>query len=450
MTISAAARDSLKQLAQLMIREEVEPVRYSLTKPFKHGRIPIPLKESAGAEALYIDGEELDAYVRTVRLLSKERELEHISAQDVDEELWGLVCEFFAKKREYRKEGARARAIGRFLDGLRKPWEDYSVISPVEHLTATIRRLDVIGVRLTTMSRQLASELGLFDSQITADSTDQLLGKAILVGSVRAGTARKAAEKGAQLIDNSLNALRVAVVGSILARTLDQQLLFCRGVILVVVSTVSGHPVFAEWHRPFEPISFEMRRNTAIPVARHLKPISDVICGTFPEPIQAQVQRAIHWIGTSVTRESYDDKIIDLCTALECLLTTVDDKMKGEVIALRSVLLPEALGEGFFDPFAIYELYEMRSKIVHGSKIGVCTRAHYERLLWETGVILTHYVQLVRNGRRVITRPSKAIEAIETPELLAKAVGWFERYPGNEARSIVRVTKERLASRTKR
>jgi hypothetical protein len=323
---------------------------------------------------------------------------------------------------------------------------DYAVIAPVEHLTVTTRTLDVLGVRLTRMSKRLAEEFGLVHSRIVRDRLDELLGKVVLIGSVRAGSPKRAAEKGAELLDNALNALRAALVGSIHARILDEQLLFRRGVILAVISMANMEPGLVQWHRPFEAIGFEMRRHTAVPMGRYLRSIQNVVCGKFPDPIRTQVLRALHWIGTSITRASYDDKVIDLCTALETLLTTRSDEKKGEKIAIRSVLLPSALGHGFFDPFVLYGLYELRSIVIHGSSLRVCTRAHYERLLGQTGVLLHEYVKLV-SKHRSITKPIRAIEAMETPELLTHAVQWFEGFSGNAAKQILKGARDIRANR---
>ncbi|MDO8614446.1 MAG: HEPN domain-containing protein [Dehalococcoidia bacterium] len=444
MSISAPSLDALRKLAHLMVRESVAPTKFSLRS--KSGRIPKELQEKARAGWLYIDGEELESYARAVYLLSRESQLEHLSAKDIDEELWKLACELFANRGEYRDEPTLAKAISRFLDGIWRPWQDYKVIAPVEHLTTTVRALDVVGVQVMKMNRRLAAEFGLVDSPVIRDRLDELLGRTVVISSVSAGTARRAGEKGAELLDDALNALRAALVGSIYARILDEQLLFQRGTVLVVISMAEKQPAFVEWHRPFAPMGFELRRHTALPVGRHLKLLHEVASRNSPEAIRTQVLRALHWIGTSITRSSYDDKVIDLCTALETVLTTKDDRRKGEAIAIRSILLPSALDDGFFDPFVLYGLYELRSEIVHGSRIRACTRAHYERLLWDTGVLLIHYVNLVKKYPS-ITRPAKAIEAMETPELLTQAVQWFDGHSGKMVKDIVKVARDLLAKR---
>ncbi len=57
--------------------------------------------------------------------------------------------------------------------------------------------------------------------------------------------------------------------------------------------------------------------------------------------------RALEWIGESIKRESLDDKIVDICTALETWLVIKSDQIKGEAIAMRMMLLQTQLDKVF-------------------------------------------------------------------------------------------------------
>jgi hypothetical protein len=50
----------------------------------------------------------------------------------------------------------------------------------------------------------------------------------------------------------------------------------------------------------------------------------------FPPNLKDLIERTLHWIGLSISEVDPDIKISFLCTALETLLTTKDDKRKGE------------------------------------------------------------------------------------------------------------------------
>ncbi|MBF8286368.1 MAG: hypothetical protein HW393_182, partial [Dehalococcoidia bacterium] len=95
------------------------------------------------------------------------------------------------------------------------------------------------------------------------------------------------------------------------------------------------------------------------------------------------------------------------------------------------------------------DLYELRSKVVHGSRVRECSVRHYERLLQDTLFLLNEYLQLV-TADGSITTPAKAIRAMEQAELLRLAIQWFAKFRGKSAREIVGVAREMLAAREAR
>jgi len=98
----------------------------------------------------------------------------------------------------------------------------------------------------------------------------------------------------------------------------------------------------------------------------------------LPKPLRNRLLRALEWMGDSVMRARVDDKIVDLCTALETLLATKQDRMKGEAITLRMMLLSDLLQELSYLPHQILEIYEKRSSIVHGSERDISTHDDYK------------------------------------------------------------------------
>ena len=93
--------------------------------------------------------------------------------------------------------------------------------------------------------------------------------------------------------------------------------------------------------------------------------------------IKTIVDRTIYWIGKAIEETEYDQKIIALCTAMEVLLTTRSDRRKGEAIAYRMILINLSLEKKFSNPFQILRIYELRSKIIHGSSLLTTTESEY-------------------------------------------------------------------------
>ncbi len=102
--------------------------------------------------------------------------------------------------------------------------------------------------------------------------------------------------------------------------------------------------------------------------------------GTVPPKVASALLRALEWIGSSITRESYDDKVVDLCTALECMLGLKSDGRKGEAIALRYILLSGLRGGLYIMPHMILPAYQTRSQVIHGSHRRVATPIQYTAL----------------------------------------------------------------------
>ena len=102
--------------------------------------------------------------------------------------------------------------------------------------------------------------------------------------------------------------------------------------------------------------------------------------GTVPPSLASALRRALEWIGTSVTRETLDDKIVDLCTALECILSSETEGNKGVRLAFRYVVLCAVRGGLCPYPGTVLSVYERRSEIVHGASRGVATEVDYSTI----------------------------------------------------------------------
>jgi hypothetical protein len=447
MPISQAAWDSLKELARAMVQQpesSANLVDVDLTGGFKQGALPGPVQRVAGdGETLVITGEEFRLYDQVLLRLSAEKDMEHLTVRDIDTELWGLVCELFVRREEYRNDTARLQAIRRFLARLQKPWQEYEVIAAIHDLDLRVRVLDIVGVRLCTLSRQAAADWGLGGSPRLNDFAQDLVGRTTAFTVVKAGSPGRAVERARIEIDDALNTLRFALAGSILANIPDAAMLFRRGEASAVKARSSGRIELINWRRGFKPMGFEVHRRTADSVRRYLEPINALVEGQTPGKLRSRLLRALHWIGTSITRESHDDKIIDLCTALETLLTSRSDERKAEAVALRSILLAATLGQAFSDPFPVYQLYERRSEIVHGSALRVCGQKDYAHLLWIATTIATQFAELAGRNSSITTH-AKLIAAIERPDLLSQVIAWLEPYPDPVPRSVAKFAHERL------
>ena len=145
----------------------------------------------------------------------------------------------------------------------------------------------------------------------------------------------------------------------------------------------------------------------------------------------------------SITRESYDHKIVDLCTALEAVLTTKSDGRKGEAIAFRTMLLSIAIDEPFPYPRDAYRLYDLRSQVVHGAALGACGENDYLQLrLIAQKAALNAITFIGIQGE--INQPSQLIKLLESRERMEKAIAWLEGCQDAITRKVTKYAKSRL------
>lgn len=197
------------------------------------------------------------------------------------------------------------------------------------------------------------------------------------------------------------------------------------------------------WDRGYTPIDLKIDGPllaSTSEMAIKLQPLFDKAA---PVRLRERLLRALEWIGTSVTREHYDDKVVDLCTALECLLTGKDDPKKGEAISLRMMLLARELELGFVHPGIPYGLYGLRPEVVHGSAIGACGRSDYATLRHVALDVLLRLLELSQS-KSSMTRISQVIKVIENEPNLVWTINWLKKQGDPISKTPATYAPERL------
>lgn len=408
--ISNETRSALTSFAAEMARAPDEKPAYRGS--FRVGAVPDHLRTDE-IEQLYLDGRDYWLFRDVLHRLAEERTLEHLTDRDIDPELWNFTCELYLLRRDYRDDNARRRLLSEFLRTLERPWVDFEAIFSLSDLVVA-DPFDLGGVRFRTMTIDEARAWGLAGRPSLNRIAEEFDGAVVAVTRVRAGSLNKASERAREKVDGALNLLRVGLAGGIGARVWDEQMLFRRKGVWVVKNSADGDWLTSSEYG-FRPFGFELTPQTARHLVNYLEPLDRSLVEMTSGDIRHRVIRAIHKIGTSTTREDYDDKVNDLCTALEAILATRAEKRKAEAIAVRSMLLPAALGSSFVDPVVAYDLYvEKRSPVVHGSEHHICTERDYIWLRQLAIDMLRRYVDLA--GRGKIVKHSKLLQEIDGAE----------------------------------
>ena len=162
----------------------------------------------------------------------------------------------------------------------------------------------------------------------------------------------------------------------------------------------------------------------------------------LPENIRERVLRSMYWIAHSVTHETDDHKVVDLCTALEILLLPEGQRVtrKGTVIALRYNLLG-----GDLNPPAVKWMYDRRNDVIHGNRLPVVGPQD----TWHLRLVCYAVVQLIvcaSAGLPDELTLEDVIGTVETEERLTTFVERAEKgiYRGSLLSDLVKEARTKL------
>jgi hypothetical protein len=184
-------------------------------------------------------------------------------------------------------------------------------------------------------------------------------------------------------------------------------------------------------------------------INRFITKISDVFeNGTLPEKLQNRFRRSLIWIGQSIDDEDYDIKIIKLCTALESILVTKDDRKKGEALAYRMMLLYAIKEHDYFHLNKILDIYELRSKIIHDGEKGLISDKQYRMMVRQVIETIVYTIQIVREQK--IKNIGCLIYFLESSEYMDKVYKWLVEQDDKFSMNIKKAIDEKKTPQKQR
>ena len=414
-------------------------------------QIPVPntaINEDAPCR-LFFDKKEALLFSRALRSLEADTAVEHLPREDLDRELLNLVRDVREIKRGVNPKPALRLRVQELDSELARPLMTYEVVLSVEGIEFPVEPLTFGGVAFQAFGPELEAQWGFasrVNSGFIAEWHRRRVGRAVGIVTVQAGSDEKAKERAARSFDRALNILRVCIASSVSARIWDEQLLQRRGPFFVIRRIDPDEELQrVGWEARVGCLetTLELRGTLMDGTRKFLDRLGPLYGDMMADGLREALLRSLEWIGMSITREQYDHKIIDLCIALESVLATVDDPRKGEAIALRLMLLAMTLDTSFGHPRDVFHLYGLRSRVVHGSAQGVCSRSDYFRLreIAEEAVLRIIELNLAQGP---IIKPRRFIEALETRELLEKTINWLENWQDASTKKVYKYAKLRF------
>ncbi len=427
----------LTELARMIIENKGKDSPKDWAIAFKYGTVPDSIKNDEphdGNLSLSITGQECIQYHKCLQSLVAEISLELSSESEIDNELWYFVCEIFFDT-DTTKANIKKR-IASLQARTQKPVELYEILVPIEgRLRLNDHGFELAGTQVFEMHDKEATDWGIRkDKAMDKMLYDAVIDKPVALLTEKGSDPWKAAGRARERLRTALNTLRLYLLIDHEPRVVgwkihDIQMLFKLGESTGVKKAGTTGPVLPGFRLGFR--SVELTVDDII--SKQLSQSAGFLECLFiengmPSGIRDRLLRAVEWIGESVTRESDDDKVIDLCTALETLLTTQGDGRKGEVISLRMMMLYLSLNEPFFDPLQLLVLYNKRSEVIHGSKRKICTESDYSTGRLIAIDVFQKTVAFIKKNN--ITKHIALIRSLQSqPELVRKAVDFCSHNP---------------------
>ena len=374
-------------------------------------------------------------YWRALGEISRELVPQHVGHSEANDALWALFREVAANSASYRPFGRLKKRLDKFTQDVKRPLYPFEVAYSISNLDLGGQVFCIGPVRFFTMDDNEASMWGLTeDNPAASHARAHWMHHAAAAVEVQVADDRRALETGLAQVTSSMDLLRFAgVIGVISA--FDDRLFLWRLNERSITRQIRPNQPSITYHRElrFTPFRTEMGSHIKKGLDPELSSLQAIANGELPDEISRHLERAINWISSSITREGLDDKIVDLCTALETLLLpNYRGGQKGQMIALRHRLIG-----GDWNPIGILALYDLRSDIVHGSVLNVSQYLDYWNLLVICLTTLNNLVNLAKSNPAV-QNLKDLVGIVETQDNLKRLINFLDSplLEGKKAREI--------------
>jgi hypothetical protein len=421
-----------KLLAKLL--EDVKPERLATIARREEFPHPVILSNLLGERLA-------ERYFRALGEMSRELVPKHLGQSELNEALWALFREVAANSASYRLSGRLRNRLYKFTQDVKRPLYPFEVAYSIGNLDLGGEVFSIGTVRFFTMDDNQATLWGLTeDNPAASHACPHWMHHPAAAVEVQAADDRRALETGLAQVTSSMDLLRFAgVIGVISAFSSFDDTLFLWG--------LNGYSITRQitpnhWERGFRPFITEMGSHIKKGLDPQVSSLQAIANGELPDEISRHLQRAINWISSSITRERLDDKVVDLCTALEVLLLPGNKvRPKAPRIALRHRLIG-----GAWNPIGISALYDLRSDIVHGSVLNVSQYLDYWHLLVICFSTLDNLVNLAKRNPTVHNLED-LVGIVETQDNLKSVIDLLNTstiIKGKKAREIKSLARKRL------
>ena len=372
-------------------------------------------------------------------LFQDEPNFQYFEPQALEQSLKTLVAQAARQSKQLTKSKAIKGLIDGFYTQLGREVQDYEIAFVLNGPELRQDELTVGASVACTWSRDQAVKWGM---KVEAENFDALIDQPLIVLKSRGSSIDVAIELGRRQMESDLDLLRVAigwggfvqkiggttVVGAQLelpngGRVYEPELQFAWTRLFVIrpFGKLDDAIVYDYEHRQPEWPSLTDTRLLSS-TRSLLTKFNQFINSTGGRCYGREFRRALDWMGSSMTRQRYDDQVVDLCTALECVLTKESDGLKAEALTLRYAVLAKAVGNHYAPLNHLRTSYLIRNTVVHGSEKDVAGAGHVDTLMTAAVFSLLNVLQLAEQVDDAPTTSAALITYLDKQEEILTSI----------------------------
>lgn len=403
------------------------------------GWIPEQAAAAVFAEnGLTFTGKERQLYDASYFQLRKDKQTEHLEDRKLNEKLGGLVLEALEGKEKFKNQAALNSRVKEFLDEIIKPEESYQILFRIQNLKAKVEETQFWDCVVASYDREKLIAWGFDPEKNFPIGVEAFEGRTVIVVSEKGTNVAEVVKRARLKATGRLRVLQNYLKEEFIH---DEQLFFELSKEYAVRKEATGKLGWGLDNKN-SPIEYDYAESLVEHVGEANEDFERI--KKFPSNLRDLIERTLHWIGLSISELEPDIKISFLCTALETLLTTKADRLKGEKIAYRGYLLGQEVGsDDYYMPQKVLGVYELRSTVVHGSGIGVASGNDYWLMLGFTQATLKNFIQFV--GEHKLTKPTGVFTKLLQSGHVNPLLEWLEEAFGDKySKSIAQSLREEL------
>jgi len=355
--------------------------------------------------------------------LRKDSKTEYLKDSELKNRLWYLVCEIWIKRKEFKNSNELKTKIHSFVEDICKPLKDYEVLFKIHNMDANLEEVFFWDCKITKYDKTSLINWGFQEKKFYIRKINDFENQNLIIVSEKGNNSAEVTKRARVKANKRLRTLQTYLKEGYIH---DFQLKFEISEEYAIKEIGNTKIIGTGFNRINSPLNYDY---TNLIIENAEKANEDyLLIKKFPSPIQDMLERTLYWIGLSISEIEIDIKIAFLCTALETLLTTQDDGRKGERIAYRGYLLAMEAGSDnlYSQPQNILRVYDLRSKVVHGSYFGIATNEDYRYLLQFTKRTFKNFIIFANINN--LNRQSKIYKKLLESKHLIPLLSWLDSF----------------------